>query len=384
MDVARNTLQKFTDYVNEENDFPPAEFISRNNPAEEAIGYGKVLMFNNMLRDELGDDLFIRAYADFYTKNRFRFASFDDIRASFEAISETDLKPMFDQWIHRKGAPSIELSDVNVTKAGGQYELTFNLSQVQEGAPFHLNVPVAIYLENSDEVMLTKELMEGRMTSCSYTFGSRPLKISIDPQFNMMRTLHRSEVPSTLSQLFGAKRSVMIVPGNSPISAEYQALAELWKETQAAQGKELEVVFDTDLEEIPSDGPVWVLGVDNSFYDQVKIHEQYNEFLTADVKEKIALLAKENSLVYAIPNSHDPGQTIGFIGTIHPVALKGLSRKLFHYGSYGYLGFEGDAPDNVLKGVFPVLNSRLDHVVDYPDQPLINQKLPNRKALVSQ
>ena len=48
-------LQKYTDYVNEENDFPPVEFISRNNPAEEAIGYGKVLMFNNMLREEFGD-----------------------------------------------------------------------------------------------------------------------------------------------------------------------------------------------------------------------------------------------------------------------------------------------------------------------------------------
>ena len=377
----RNTLQKFTDYVNEENDFPPAEFISRNNPAEEAIGYGKVLMFNNILREEFGDEVFTRAYSDFYAKNKFKFASFDDIRICFEEITNQDLKPMFDQWITRKGAPSIELSNVEVTEANDQYELTFSLRQLQQGELFNLNIPVAIWLENSEEVQLTKESMEERKTTCSYQFNSRPLKISVDPQFNMMRTLHRSEVPSTLSQLFGAKNAVMIIPRASEISEDYLTLAESWKETQAAQGKELKILFDTDLEEIPSDRAVWVIGFENRHYDQGWINEQYNDFLTQNVKEKISSLIHENSLVYAIPNNNNPEQTIGFIGTGHPNALKGLSRKLFHYGSYGYLGFEGDAPDNVLKGVFPILNSQLEHVISYPDHPRIKQKLNNRKAL---
>lgn len=377
----RNTLQKFTDYVNDENDFPPSEFISRNNSAEEAVGYGKVMMFNNMLREDFGDDVFIRAYSDFYKKNKFRFASFDDIRISFEEITKKDLKPMFDQWINRKGAPSIELSNVEVRQADNQYELTFRLKQVQNDDLFKLNVPVAIYLENSEEVWLTKEIMNERENNYSYRFNTRPLKISIDPQFNIMRKLHRSEVPSTLSQLFGDKNSVIIIPRNSKISENYLALADFWKETQSAQGKKMNIVFDTDLEEIPSGRSVWILGFDNKFYSQVSINEEYSDILTVDERDKINLLIKENSIVYAIPNRNSPGQTIGFIGTRNSNALEGLSTKLMHYGSYGYLGFEGDSPDNVLKGVFPVLNSKLDYIIEYPDHPVIKSRITNRKAL---
>ena len=105
------------------------------------------------------------------------------------------------------------------------------------------------------------------------------------------------------------------------------------------------------------------------------------EEVTEDEKEKMLSLIRENSVVYAIPNNTNQNQTLGFIGSKNPEALKGLSRKLFHYGSYGYLGFEGEAPDNVLKGVFPVLNSQLNHVIPYPDQPAIPQKLKPGKSL---
>ncbi len=382
-DYRRNTLQKFTDYVNEENDFPPSAFINRNNPAEEAIGYGKVMMFNNMLRDEFGDELFIRAYSDFYRKNKFRFATYDDIRSSFEAVTNKDLAPMFDQWINRTGAPSLELSDVEVTRSGQQYRLTFNLKQVQPGNPFQLSVPVGIYLEGRDTVEFTRISMEGSETSFTGKFNTRPLKVSVDPRFNLMRTLDRSEVPATLSQLFGAKSAMIILPAYSKISADYLAVAQFWKQTQAAQDKEIMIVYDTAINKIPANRPVWIMGYENSYAGLVSIGDQYNDLLSPEANEKIQALTGENSLVYAVPNSRNPDQTLGFLATGSPAALRGLSRKLFHYGSYGYLGFEGDAPDNVLKGVFPVLNSRMEYVIPYSDNPEITQQLPERKALTT-
>jgi aminopeptidase N len=377
----RNTLQKFTDYVNPENDFPPSEFVSRNNPAEEAIGYGKVMMFNNMLREKFGDDAFLKAYSDFYAENRFRHASFDDIRASFEKVTGQNLQPFFDQWIGRKGAPSLSLSDVQIRPLEGAYELSFSLTQQQEGDPFHLDVPVAIYVENEEQVTLVKELLEGRSQVYTHRFSGRPLKISIDPQFNLMRLLDRSEVPSTLSQLFGAEQALVVLPGESLLSENYAKLAAFWQATQAAQDKELEIVRDSELDRLPSDRPVWILGFENRFYPEVRIGEKYGSFLTAEENEQIASLEKENSLAYAIPGKDDPGLTLGFVGTHNAAAIDGLSRKLLHYGSYGYLGFEGDAPDNVLKGVFPVLGSRLDYVIPYPDSPEITRELPVREAL---
>ncbi|MCF6183579.1 MAG: hypothetical protein L3J56_02940, partial [Bacteroidales bacterium] len=45
----RSTLQKFTNLVNKENDFPLSKFRSRYDGASEAIGYGKALMMWQML-----------------------------------------------------------------------------------------------------------------------------------------------------------------------------------------------------------------------------------------------------------------------------------------------------------------------------------------------
>jgi aminopeptidase N len=382
VEYRRNTLQKFTDYVNEENDFPPSEFVSRNNPAEEAIGYGKVLMFNEMLRSELGDDAFLRAYADFYERNRFRFASFDDIRASFERVTGRDLQPFFDQWINRTGAPALQIQRGMIASSGGHWKISFKLMQVQEGDLFHLSIPIVIYLENEEEVFRTRVELSERLGTYTFQFESRPLKISVDPQFNMMRILHRSEVPSSLSQLFGADSALMIIPGKSNLKAEYEELGRLWKETQAAQGKELMIVSDSGLTEIPADIPVWVLGYENRYSERLRISEQAQKLLPEEERGKIDSLTREgNSLVLALPGNSKSGQTTGFIGTGNRKAVGGLATKLLHYGSYGYLGFEGDAPDNVLKGNFPVLKSILDYVVAYPDHPVINQKLKSRQAL---
>ena len=377
----RNTLQKFTDYVNEENDFPPAEFVSRNNPAEEAVGYGKVLMFNHMLRKEFGDELFLNAWANFYNTQRFHFASFDDIQHSFEEVTNKELGPLFEQWIQRTGAPRLELSDVNTSRDGDQYKLSFNLKQTQSGAPFQLSVPIAIYLEGTDEVYLSSEPLMKAGTTCSFTFKNRPLKISVDPQFDLMRILDRSEVPSTLSQLFGAKKAAIILPSECALLEEYKTLAQMWRSAQKAQGKDLTILSDAEIEAIPTDIPVWILDADNRFYPGLEITYKYKALLSEDERAKMESLITENSLVYTIPNRLNQEQTLGFLGSKNAAAISGLSRKLFHYGSYGYLGFEGDAPDNVLKGTFPALNSRLDYVIPYPDQPAIPQQLNPGKSL---
>jgi hypothetical protein len=158
-------------------------------------------------------------------------------------------------------------------------------------------------------------------------------------------------------------------------------LAGIWEKSQAAQGKQLEIVYDTDLEALPDDRPYWIFGFENIYYDRVVIGRRYEDMLSEKELDQIGELSEENTLVYALPGQSYPGQNVGFVGTRHQEALTGLARKLFHYGSYGYLGFEGTAPDNVLKGVFPVLDSSLDHVMPYGDTPAISQKLPVREPL---
>ena len=91
-------------------------------------------MVNEMLRVALGDDIFRKAYSRFYYDNKFKNASWDDIRKSFEEVSKKDLSGFFDQWINRKGAPELVLSEINTISQIDKFELKFTLSQVQEEA----------------------------------------------------------------------------------------------------------------------------------------------------------------------------------------------------------------------------------------------------------
>jgi len=373
----RNTLQKFTDYVNEENDMPINKFLNRNNSAEEAIGYGKVLMVNNMLRDDLGDETFIKAYQKFYKDNEFTKASFTDIQKSFEEVSGKDLSKFFAQWIDRTGAPSIEISEVNSKGAPNEYQLSFTLSQTQKENVFALNIPVAIYLEGNTEVVWKNVSMNKREQHISFTFDQKPMKIEIDPQFNIMRRLDRKEVPSSLSQVFGAKISTLIIPSSGEHQSAYKDMANTWKSTQEAQGKKAVVVLDSDVENIPTDTSVWVIGYENKFNNS-DLQTSYTSVFNKETNEQINDLSKNGSLVYAIPNPNNLSQSVGFVGANSDAAIKALTSKLLHYGKYGYLGFEGDEAKNVLKGSLPALDSPLN--VRINEGEIVGKIIP-RKAL---
>ncbi|MDP2865119.1 MAG: M1 family aminopeptidase, partial [Elusimicrobiota bacterium] len=113
------TLQKYSDYVSAGKDFPLTEFRSRHSSSSEAVGYGKSLMAYHMLRNLLGDDNFRKGLRGFYAVNSFKYASFEDLRSAFERITgEGRLKPFFDQWTRRAGAPALSLLNTRVSKGG--------------------------------------------------------------------------------------------------------------------------------------------------------------------------------------------------------------------------------------------------------------------------
>ena len=369
----RTTLQKFTDYVNDENDIPINKFLSRNNSAEEAIGYGKVLMVNNMLRNDLGDEVFIKAYQKFYQDNEFTKASFSDIQKSFEEVSGKNLEGFFKQWIDRKGAPALELSAVEAI----ENKLQFTLKQTQNEDVFNMQVPVAIFTEGNDEVVWKKVEMTEKEQNFTFELSQKPLRIEIDPQFNVMRRLDRKEVPASLSQVFGAKQSAIILPATSKHLTAYQELATMWKATQEAQGKEAVIILDSEVQTIPTDKSVWVLGFENVF-NKNNLQSSYSAAFNNETNEQINNLAKSGSLVYAIPNPGNLAQSVGFVGANSDLAIKALSSKLLHYGKYGYLGFEGDAATNILKGSLPALDSPLNIIINDGE---IKAKIIPRPAL---
>ena len=385
-DYRRSTLQKYTDYVTPESDFPLNEFLSRNNAASEAVGYGKSLMIWNMLREEVGDKQFILGFQKFYSDNRYLFASFDDIRSAFENVTERDLGPFFMQWIERTGAPEMRISDVEVEKTDAGYKLKFSLAQIQDEDVFELKVPLAVSF--AEKVEMKHVRMIGKTQSFEMSFPDHPLLVRVDPQFNLFRRLHYNEIPPALSRLHGSENILILLPSAAEKSemAMYRQLADIWSKDTT---KDIEVAMDKDFSSLPADRPVWVFGENNRY--RARIEDGLKDYDVSIGEEtvrfgKTTLSLDNNSIIAAVRHPGDPGSVIAWLTIDNPEAVTGLSRKLLHYGKYSYLGFTGTEPANIVKGQWPAVNSPLSIEIPVPgaDRPgKIATKLTPRQALAT-
>ena len=140
----RDALQKYRNYVERSEDFALSEFIGKHGEASEAVGYNKALMFFHMIRQRLGDKLFLRGLAHFYRQHRFQRAGYPDLQNAFEYVSGEDLGAMFHQWVERTGAPILALQEVKVSQNSEGFRGSGVLQQIQDGAVYQLVVPVAL------------------------------------------------------------------------------------------------------------------------------------------------------------------------------------------------------------------------------------------------
>jgi len=230
IDYRRSTLQKFTNYVNEKNDFPLSKFRSRYDPTSEAIGYGKNLMMWNMLRQDLGDETFVRGFQNFYRNNKFKIASYYDIQASMEEVSDKDLEEFFHQWVTRTGAPELQINNVSFKRSAEGYVIDFTLKQIQKEDAFRLSVPVYVYSDSG----FTKEILDMDQKEQYYTFevDQKPVRIAVDPQFDLMRRLNYNEIPPALSTAYGSDKVLIILPSgeDKTVFESYETLAKKWQE----------------------------------------------------------------------------------------------------------------------------------------------------------
>jgi hypothetical protein len=369
VDYRRTTLQKYTDYVSQQDDFPLTAFRSRHSARTEAVGYGKTLMLFHMLRRQLGNATFKEGLQSFYDQYRFRVADFPALQAVYSATAQQPLNNFFSQWVERPGAPQLRVSRATATAQGDGYRLSADIEQTQPAAPYVLQVPVAVHLEGMSKAYQTDIRLTQRRATLEIELPARPLQLDVDPEFDIFRRLHRNEIPPAVSQAMGAQQVLVILPAQAATDLQraYQALAESWKKEKPGQ---IDVVFDNTLERIPDDRSVWLFGWNNRFRPQLKAALQAYDFQDQGngVRiEQATINPETHSLVVLGRHPQKPDQALGWLTASSPAALPGLGRKLPHYGRYSYLAFTGTAPDNVLKGQWPVVNSPLSVAVVQDD-----------------
>ncbi|SCZ57312.1 M1 family metallopeptidase [Thiohalomonas denitrificans] len=348
----RDQLQKYAEYVSGSRDFPLSAFTSRHSGASQAIGYGKSLMLFHMLRLRLGDEVFLEGLRHLYREYRFTEAAFADVRRSFEAVSGEALSEFFRHWVERPGAPRVDLEAVEIEKR----VLNLTLAQKGPGKPFPLQVPVVVRMADGtlDE---HRVILDDERTEISLPLSGEPQCAAIDPRFDLFRRLLPGELPVSLDSLLGADRLLLVVPSGGPESMRqtYRRLAEGWAGGQWG----VSVRADDELESLPADRPVWLLGWANRYRKQLEDALGDSAQLTSDSIELEGRDWPQERRSFVLTASRRGGAPIAWMAADNPTAVSGLARKVPHYGKYGYLVFAGDAPDNQVKGQWPANSSPL-------------------------
>jgi len=366
----RDALQKYRNYVDAAEDFALVDFVSRHGKVSEAVGYNKTLMLFHMLRQRLGDDLFVTGLRALYRKHKFTRTSFADVKAVFETVSGESLQAFFDQWTRRVGAPQLALHGVHTTETAGKFRLRGKLTQIQYGEAYSVGVPILVQTETGVE----RSVVEMKLKSATFErfYDTRPLRLLVDPEFDIFRRLDASETPASVGELYGAARSVAVIPVDLD-EREEEAYRNLARRLGAAR-----VYTDDEVGEVPIDQPMWLLGWGNRLVGAVEAAVGGVRPSSDSVEIGGEQWRRDEHCVISVGRQgHRP---LAWVGCDRPEEFELLARKLPHYAKYSYLGFDSGELRNRLKGRWPVIGSSLDRLLVEPAQlPVL--EFPARAAL---
>lgn len=309
----KQILVNYQSSVTPEKDLALKDFISRTDKASASVGYGKTAMVFHTLKGLVGQDLFRRALKEFFEKNRFRPASWQDLQKAFETVSAKDLDWFFQQWVQGKGALDFDIRDVRVRYEGSKAFISFDVSQE---TALRFQLPVMIRTEKGDVHKIFD--VEKESSSFEMETADIPLELVIDGQYDLFRKLTDDEITPVVAMLLGDPSRIFVLPRGR--EKDYEELEDLLKEQGFAAKKEADLNYE-DIKGssllVPHDAALL-----KRLYANVAMPE--GDF---------ALVMKEN-----------PYSRTSVIAVITPLPAAETGkylRRITHYGKYSTLVFTG-------------------------------------------
>jgi hypothetical protein len=370
----RDQLARYAAYARGMSDFALKDFHGRHNEATQAVGYGKGLMFFHMLRRRLGDAGFLKGLRTFYTQQRFRIAGYAALRAAMEQASGQKLEAFFSQWVARIGSPQLALDDVELREQDGRFHVHGLLRQTQRDWAYRLDVPLVLERANMPPFE-TAVHMSTRQLRFDIAVEGRPLRVAIDPRFDLFRRPLPAELPASFGEVFGADRVTVVLPSAaaSDLHAAYDALATNWVR------RGIVVRRDDQIEELPVDRAVWLFGWDNRWRAALAPDTAETQIEDDAVTLDGARYPRNaHSLALVLRRNQQP---LAWLAADDPQAIARLARAVPHYGGKSYVVFANDPHTTPLSGQWQVTQSPLQRALAADISTRLD--LPPRPALTA-
>ncbi|MGI9318611.1 MAG: M1 family metallopeptidase [bacterium] len=328
-----NTLISWQDFAAEKEDFPLAQFRGRHDRATQAVGYGKGMFLFHMLRQKLGDELFFSGLRALYAKSKYTYTGFDDIQQVFEQTCDCTLGDFFAQWLHRQGAPKLKLDSVHNSDIGNPDKLKFRISQ-SSAKPWDLHIPVRVTDASGKQASFFVHLSHSSQ-EFDIDLDSPALRLEVDPDFDLFRTLDSDEKPTTFSSVFAAD-NVSVVALDPSFRAAAQSLA--------TQHPGWELHGYRLPEKVPADTLI-VLGWNQELFARWGLSGDARGYQTGDHEIEIGRVSYEIDLSRAITLVSEVvidgrNRTVLWIATRQAEGVVDLVRRLSHYGRFSYAVFD--------------------------------------------
>ncbi len=310
----KQILLNYQAYVNADNTMPVSDFQNRRNRAQAAIGYGKAVMIFHMLRQQFDDDLFFKSLRKLIQDNAFRQAGWPDIRQAFEQTTGENLDNFFGQWLNRRNIPDLKIENTELTFDGNQLALRFDIRQNE--VPYRLSVPVTVTTAHSQTTRIISVTQS--LEKVLIPLDSTPLKVVIDGDYTIMRTLDMAERPPILADIMGSD-SLFVAAADGQRGA-YKPLVDALGVKKAAWINPDEVNFDR-----LKKATVLIAGFDNPLA---------NRLIGGRTPPA------EGIRLEVYKNPYAPEKRLLMMHTANADESKAVVRKLSHYGKYTVLAFK--------------------------------------------
>lgn len=303
-----------------------AEFRSKEDDAAQVVGYNKVAFIFHMLQNEIGARAFDEGLRVFWATHRGVGAGWTELQAAFEEAAGRRLDTFFTHWLQRRDAPSLRLIEAAATQDAGRWRVKIRVAQ--EAPSYRLTVPIAI--ESAAGRQMFRLALDGTEATGSFLLMERPTAVTVDPDFDLFRSLTAAEVPPRLRDVTLSGETGIVVLAEGIAVERAQALAAR--------------LFDAGGKPIPAAaavthaGPLLIVGTE----------EQVAPFLESlGVVTSPAASSGSARAWVARPD----GRAIMVVTATDAEALAALIRPLPHYGGESWIVFDGAKV--VDKGIWP-------------------------------
>ena len=180
------------------------DLSDENRIFDSNLSYDKASWVLHMLRHVLGDSTFFAALRQFYVQYGYSTATTEDFRDVCEAVSGRDLDAFFQQWIYGEYYPHYR-SGWTSAAAGGGYDVTLNLEQIQSWQLFKMPLDVTITTAAGERTFVVGDSLAAQ--TFTLHVDAAPTAVAVDRDDWVLKVLESPVVNPPLD------RAVLLVNG---------------------------------------------------------------------------------------------------------------------------------------------------------------------------